>query len=108
MTPGPEPALRPFAARSTIGAACGNRTHDLRITSASLWPTELRRRAPTGGATCQSNGSPGEPVCHEIGLELDAGGGVPRVRRGVDVQLLAGRPQRVVVGQFKGAQPRRF
>src|SRR5690349_12401009 len=29
-----------------VGAACGNRTHDLRITSASLWPTELRRRAP--------------------------------------------------------------
>ena len=25
-------------------AACGSRTHDLRITSASLWPTELRRR----------------------------------------------------------------
>ena len=28
------------------GAALGNRTPDLRITSASLWPTELRRRAP--------------------------------------------------------------
>ena len=27
------------------GAALGNRTPDLRITSASLWPTELRRRA---------------------------------------------------------------
>src|SRR4051812_40995964 len=29
------------------GAACGNRTHDLRITSASLWPTELRRHVPS-------------------------------------------------------------
>src|SRR5690606_17018872 len=28
---------------SVLRAACGNRTHDLRITSASLWPTELRR-----------------------------------------------------------------
>src|SRR4029453_7714773 len=27
-----------------LGAACGNRTHDLFITSESLWPTELRRR----------------------------------------------------------------
>jgi hypothetical protein len=26
------------------GAACGNRTHDLFITSESLWPTELRRQ----------------------------------------------------------------
>ena len=29
-------------------AACGSRTHDLRITSASLWPTELRRRSAPG------------------------------------------------------------
>src|SRR4029079_10165572 len=29
---------------SLRGAACGSRTHDLRITSASLWPTELRRQ----------------------------------------------------------------
>jgi hypothetical protein len=28
-----------------VGAALGNRTPDLRITSASLYPTELRRRA---------------------------------------------------------------
>jgi hypothetical protein len=27
-----------------IGAASENRTRDLRITSASLWPTELRRQ----------------------------------------------------------------
>src|SRR6266566_2618377 len=27
-----------------VGAACRNRTDDLRITSASLWPTELRRQ----------------------------------------------------------------
>jgi hypothetical protein len=32
------------------GAACGNRTHDLRITSALLWPTELRRRGHRAGA----------------------------------------------------------
>ncbi len=30
--------------RSPDGAACRNRTDDLRITSASLWPTELRRQ----------------------------------------------------------------
>jgi PPOX class probable F420-dependent enzyme len=30
---------------SCLGAAYRNRTDDLRITSASLWPTELRRRA---------------------------------------------------------------
>ena len=30
---------------SELGAAYRNRTDDLRITSASLWPTELRRRA---------------------------------------------------------------
>src|SRR3954451_7449872 len=34
-------------AQVTQGAACGNRTHDLRITSASLWPTDLRRHAPS-------------------------------------------------------------
>ncbi len=35
-------------------AACRNRTDDLRITSASLWPTELRRQtatAPRAAAT---------------------------------------------------------
>ena len=30
----------------SVGAACRNRTDDLRITSASLWPTELRRQMP--------------------------------------------------------------
>ncbi len=29
---------------TSIGAGCGSRTHDLRITSALLWPAELTRR----------------------------------------------------------------
>ena len=35
---------------SAVGAASRNRTGDLRITSASLYPTELRRHAAGSGS----------------------------------------------------------
>ncbi len=74
------------------GAAYRNRTDDLRITSASLWPTELRRRAPArwrhGGDTVAARGSSVQSPTLRAARAV--GRGLARQQVGVDRVVDAG------------------
>ena len=54
-------AEKPNVIRAFLGAASENRTRDLRITSASLWPTELRRRGRRTAQLDDSNRAGRQP-----------------------------------------------
>ncbi len=58
--PSPALSLRGFS-QVRGGAASGNRTPDLLITSEPLWPTELRRRCPA--ATTSVTAAPPPALC---------------------------------------------
>lgn len=72
-----------------LRAAWGSRTPDLRITSASLWPTELRRQMPApvlpaqrGQVYTVCGGAPYGVNGRARGLRTGPGGAEPRRREG--------------------------
>ena len=103
----------PQTSVASLGAAYRNRTDDLRITSASLWPTELRRQRPREGARASSIEGIGQCSCTSQVREQHPGPDVdqqaldlgrPETARGQQLVVLrgVGRPDEVghlVVGQ---------